>query len=139
MRAKITVTEVGKSETLSGGATKLSFMAQNGKGQVIPCITFKSNIQSEVKAGAVLDVDYDELNYATKEGDQYQVYKAWGLYKENGQPPESPILPERGTWREEKAAEVIGNLLCSGVIKESNKLARKLYKWLDNSLPNMDK
>jgi len=134
MRAQLTVIEVGSSEKLSGGATKLSFIAQNGEGKDIPCITFKPNILAEVKPGAILDVDYDELPYTMRNGDPYTVYKVWGLYKEDGQ-SQNEKLAQSGTWREEKAAEIIANLWIAGQLKAKDKLKTRLLKWLEGSMP----
>lgn len=133
MRAQLTVIEVESSEKLSGGATKLSFIAQNGEGKDIPCITFKQNIQAEVKPGAVLDADYDELPYTTASG-PLVIYKVWSLHKENGQSQnEKPA--QSGTWREEKAAEIIANLWIAGQLKAKDKLKARLLKWLEDSMP----
>jgi len=136
VRTKLTVNSVGELEKLSGGAPKLQFTAsKNGDGVEVGCYTFKPTVIEEVIPGNVIDVDLEEMHYSTKNGDLV-LYKITWIHKPedeqvkpNGQPAQS------GTWREEKAAEVIGQLLVGKVITSKHKLAKKLFAWLDETLP----
>lgn len=125
MRTNITVISVGKTEKLSGGAPKLIFSASNGDGVESEFVTYKPAVIEEVKAGAILDVDIDEIGE-----DRYKV--TW-LYKTedtraNGQ-------AQSGTWREEKAAEIIANLVIADKVKTTSKLYARLLTWLNDSMP----
>lgn len=133
MRTQLTVIKVGESEVLSGGATKLKFTAKDGREEVA-CFTFKTNIISEVQPGAILDVDVDELHFTAKGGNDILAYKVWALHKE-GESTNGKQLSQPGTWREEKAAECITALLVGQVIKSKHKLAKKLFTWLEDSMP----
>lgn len=134
MRTNLKVTAVGEQEQLSGGAPKLPFKALNEKGQEIICLTYKSNVISGVVVGAELDVDVDVLKYSDRNGQPYDVYKITWLHTQDEGNGKNPQSAQSGTWREEKAAEIIGNLLCACQIKPTHKLAKKLFKWLDESL-----
>jgi len=130
MRTKITVSEVGPSEHLSGGADKLIFLAENGKSEDI-YLTYKPTVIAAAIVGAVLDVDVDETVIQYK-GERTPAYKVTWLHTDDEGNNKAPA--QSGTWREEKAAEVIGNLLVGKVITDKHKLAKKLYKWLEASL-----
>ena len=132
MRTNLTVIKVGEPELLSGGATKLMFQAMNGDGKAKDCFTFKPTVQAEVKEGAELDVEVDELKYTSPAG-PITVYKVTWNYNESIETPKQPA--QGGTWAIEKAAEVIGQLLVGKVITDKSKLAKKLYKWLDDTMP----
>lgn len=133
MRGILTVTEVGRSEVLSGGATKLLFKAVNGDNLERDCFTFKPTVIAAVEEGAEIDVDYEEMKYTGA-----TILKITWLHDPAAE-IKTNAPAQSGTWREEKAAEVIGNLMIGNVIDQKHKLAVKLFKWLDESLKEENK
>jgi len=132
MRTQITVISVGEKELLSGGAPKLTFTASNGDGVEMGCFTFKPTVIDEVAPGAVLDVDIESLQYTTKQG-PLTLYKVTWLYKPEEEKTKNQSA-QSGTWKEEKAAEIIGQLLTGNIITTKHKLSKKLFKWLDETM-----
>ena len=131
MRTQITVTELGPSEKLDT-VTKTFFMATNGDKQPRLCMTFKDFVAKEIKVDAVLDVEYEEITAILP---SKQHAPAWKVYKIYTGDKDSPTLPQSGTWREEKAAEIIAQLWIAGQLKPKDKLKARLLKWLEDSMP----
>jgi len=131
MSTKLTVVRVGDLEKLSGGAPKLSFTASKEDGVEVGCFTFKPTVIEDVKEGAVIDVDLEEILYTTKNG-TLTLYKITWLHKPEVEQSKQPS--QSGTWREEKAAEIIGNMIIGKVITKQSKLGKMLFTWLEESL-----